>query len=355
MRSSRYALAGVAIGLGLPLVSTLIEAGLRYGGISFASLLEAQAKSPLLWILDTTPAVMGFLGLLMGRRQETIASLETSRVQQFTQTANDLSAAARSLLTTVQSFSSMTAETAASVKQTSNTMSALSHTAMQAALTAETVIGLARKSQKSSEEGLAAVEATGAGMARVAAEVRSLTARIEALNGKMRDIFAITGVMGEIADRSNKLAERAEGEAGKAVPSADGFSEVARELRAHATDARNATSRVQSILGDVHRAMLAALTAVETGSREAEAGADLARSTGETIRKLAATIRDSSEAARHIASVAQNQDKGIDEVMKAMNEAFQSVEEGQAATQKVADEARTLTELAEGLKREVRK
>jgi methyl-accepting chemotaxis protein len=350
MHSIRYAVAGAAIGLGLPIVSTFIEAGTRYGVVSLASLLDAQARSPLLWILDTTPAVMGFLGLVMGRRQETIASLESSQVRQFTRTANDLSAAARSLLTTVQSFSSMTAETAASVEQTTNTMAALSHTAMQAALTAETVIGLAQKSQKSSEEGLAAVEATDAGMARVAAQVRSLTARIEALNGKMRDIFAITAVVGEIADRSSKLAERAEAEAGKAVPSADGFSEVARELRDHATDARNATSRVQAILGDVHRAMLAALTAVETGSREAEAGADLARSTGDTIRKLAAAIRDSSEAARHIASVAQNQDKEIDRVMKAMNETFQSLEEGQAATRKVAEEARTLNELAEGLK-----
>lgn len=346
-----YGLIGAAIGLPLPLAATFIEAGQHFGGVSPSSLAAAQASSPLLWIIDTVPIVMGFLALLVGRRQETIADLESSTTAGSLQTAGDLSAAARALLTTVQSFSAMTVDTAASVRQTSNTMSQLSHTAMQAALTAETVIGLAQKSQKSSQDGLSAVQATSAGMAKVAAEVRSLTARIEALNARVRDIFAITGVVNDIADRSSKLAEQAE--AGQALPSADGFALVARELRAHATDARNAAGRVQVILGEVHKAMLAALTAVETGGREAEAGASLARSTGEIIQRLAEVISESSEAARRIATVAQHQDRDIDEVLRAMNEVYLAVEEGQAATRKVAAEAQALNSLAEGLKRQV--
>jgi methyl-accepting chemotaxis protein len=354
MDSRRYALAGAAAGIGLPLVATFIEAGMRFGGVSAASLLAAQVRSPLLWIIDTTPVVTGFLAVLIGRRQETIAALESSREEGFLETADDLSAAARALLTTVHSFRSMTAESAAAVKQTTSTMSGLSHTAMQAALAAETVIGLAQKSRRSSEEGLQAAEATSAGMAKVAEEVRSLEGRIEALNARMRDVFAITGVVGEIAERSGKLAELAERVQAEAGPSADGVAAVAHELRQHATDAGNAAGQVQSILAEAHRAMLAALTAVETGSREAASGAQLAQSAGETIRRLAATIRDSSEGARRIATVALDQDKGFDEVLKAMNEIFHAVEEGVAATRKVDSEAQALGELAEGLKRQVR-
>jgi methyl-accepting chemotaxis protein len=352
MHSRRYALVGAAVGLGLPLAATVIEAGARFGRISASSLLAAQARSPLLWIIDTTPVVMGFFALLLGRRQDAIASLEASRVEGFLGTAEDLSGASRALLTTTQSFSAMTAETAASVRQTTATLSALSHTAMQAALSAETVIGLARKSLRSSEEGLSAAEATSAGMARVAEEVRSLAARMEAVDGRMRDVFAVTSVVSELAERSAGLAGRVEAEAGPATPS---LAAVAGELRQHAADTRNVALQIQSILGDVHRSMLAALAAVENSSRESDSGARLAASTGETIRRLGDTIRDSSEAARRIATVAQQQDKGIDEVLQAMNEIFRAAEEGMAATQKVASEARALNQLAEGLKRLVRR
>ncbi len=348
MHSRRYALVGVAIGIVLPLVLTFVEASLRYGGDFFA----AQKDSPLLWIIDTVPLVVGFLAMLVGRHQDALQALERSSEQGFRATSTDLSAAAQSLLSTVQSFSAMTHETAASVKETTQTMTGLSQTAMQAALTAETVSGLAQQSRKSSEEGLRAVEVTCAGMAKVAEEVRGLSSRIDALNARMRDILAITAVVGEIADRSERLARAAETEARLPVPSAEGFSTVARELRDLATSAREAASSVQTILGEAHRAMLATLTAVEVGSRRAESGAEVAAGTGETIRKLATTIRDSSDAAKQIATVAQQQDRAFDEVLKAMNEIYRAVEEGVVATQRVSQEAKALLALAQVLKRQ---
>ncbi len=350
MRARRFALIGFAAGLGLPLLATFIEARLRFGG----DLLAAQRGSPLLWIIDTTPIVIGFLAVLVGRHQDQVLLLEQSRAHSSLQTAADLSAASHALLATVQAFSAMTAETAAAVKETTHTMAGLSHTAMHAALTAETVIGLAHESRRSSEEGLAAVEVTVAGMQRMAEEVRGLARRIEGLNGKMRDIFALTAVASEAAERSERLADQAASEAAKPVPSAEGVSRMARELRAHATDSRNAASRVQAILAEVHKAMMGTLTAAEAGSERAESGAATAAGTGETIRNLPATIRDSSEAAKEIATVAQQQDRGIDEVLKALNEIFQTIEEGVVATDQVAAEASSLSEMADTLKRQVR-
>jgi methyl-accepting chemotaxis protein len=349
MQAIRYALVGGAIGLGFPVLATFVEARLRYSG----NLLAAQKESPLLWIIDTAPLVVSFLAMLVGRRQDALVDLERSSERGFSATADDLSAAAQALLTTVQAFSAMTAETAASVKETTQTMSGLSHTAMQAALTAETVIGLAQQSRKSSEEGLQAVEVTCSGMAKLAEEVRGLSSRIDALNARMRDILSITSLASEIADRSERLADRAEAEARKAGPSASGSADMARELRAHATDARSAARRVQAILGEIHKAMLATLTAVEMASRRAESGVVVAAGTGETIRKLAANIRESSEAAKQIATVAQQQDRGFDEVLKAMNEIYRAVEEGVAATQQVAQEAKALNELALVIKEQV--
>ncbi len=352
MHSRRYALTAVAIGIGLPLLATFVEARLRFDG----DFLAAQKGSPLLWIIDTTPLVLSFLAMLVGRRQDALVALERSSEQGFVATANDISTAVQSLLSTVQALRAMTAETAASVKETTQTMSGLSHTAMQAALTAETVIGLAQQSRKSSEEGLQAVEVTCAGMVKVAEDVRGLSSRIDALNARMRDILAITTVTANIADRSERIGDRAETEVSRAAAQAapaPGFAAVVRDLRELGIDARSAANRVHAMLGEAHKAMLATLTAVEVSGRRAESGVLVAAGTGETIRKLGATIRDSSEAAKQIATVAQQQDRAFDEVLKAMNEIYKAVEEGDAATQQVAQEANALRALAQVLKRQV--
>ena len=200
MYARRYAIYGAIFGLAFPLMGTVIEALTRLGTLPFgAALLRAQG-APLMWIIDLAPVVLGAAFSVAGRRQDALLASQLSKREQFQQTAGELTAAAQALLATVSSFSSMTAETAASVRETTATMSQLSQTATKAALTAETVIGLARKSQKSSQDGLSAVQATSAGMAKVAAEVRSLTGRIEALNTKIKDVFAVTGVVNDIAD-----------------------------------------------------------------------------------------------------------------------------------------------------------
>ena len=167
----------------------------------------------------------------------------------------------------------------------------------------------------------------------------------------MRDIFEIASVVNYIADRSQKLADRAADSAKSG--SGKGFSDVVNEMRSHSDEAKRAAVQVKGILAEVHKAMLAAMTAAEVGIRRAEQGASVASGTGETIRRLAHALRDSSQAAKEIASVAQQQDHGIDQVLKAMNEIYLATQETMSSTQAVATEAKALNDLALGLKRAV--
>jgi methyl-accepting chemotaxis protein len=353
MHTRRYAISGAAFGLAFPLIGTVIEAFTRGNGLGMSGLLRAQASSPLLWIVDTAPFFLGVLASLAGRAQDQLIALDDARRDGYLKTASELFTAAQALLSTVSSGDATTAETAASVRETTATMGHLGHTATQAALTAETVIGLARKGEKASVEGLAAVETSFGEMMKLTDEVRGLSGKIEALNARMRDIFEIASVVNYIADRSQKLADRAASESAKAGPEARGFPEVVAEMRSHSDEAKRAAVQVKHILGEVHKAMLAAMTAAEVGIRRAEQGASVASGTGETIRRLATALRDSSQAAKEIASVAQQQDHGIDQVLKAMNEIYLATQETMSSTQAVATEAKALNDLALGLKRAV--
>src|SRR5512138_1169502 len=352
MYTRRYALIGAFFGFLFPAIGTVIEAVYRGYGVSISGLARAQA-SPLLWIIDTAPFFLGVFLSIAGHRQDQILSIESARRDGYLKTANELFTAAQALLSTVSSFSSMTAETAASVRETTATMGQLGQTATKAALTAETVIGLARHGEKASVEGLSAVDTSLGEMVKLADEVRALSQKIEGLNGRMRDIFEIASVVNYVADRSQRLADAAAAESAKAGTAARGFGGVETEMRSHADEAKKASTQVKGILSDVHKAMLAAMTAAEVGIRRAEQGAQVASGTGDTIRRLATALRDSSLAAKEIATVAQQQDHGIDQVLKAMNEIYLATQETMSSTQAVATEAKALNDLASGLKRAV--
>jgi methyl-accepting chemotaxis protein len=349
-----YTLYGGILGLGFPIIGTIVETASRdFGGFSLAAMGRAATSSPLLWIVDTAPFFLGVVGYWIGGRQDHIAVIEHARRDGFLKTASELFTSAQSLLSTVSSFSSMTAETAASVRETTATMGQLGQTATQAALTAETVIGLARQGERASNDGLSAVESSTGELVKLADEVRGLSQRIEGLNARMRDIFEIASVVNYIADRSQRLADHAASEAEKAGPAAKGFTDVVAEMRHHADDAKRTSVQVKGILSEVHKAMLAAMTAAEVGIRRAEQGAQVASGTGETIRRLSTALRESSQAAQEIATVAQQQDHGIEQVMKALNEIYLATQETMGSTQSVATEAKALNDLASGLKRAV--
>jgi methyl-accepting chemotaxis protein len=352
MYSRRYFLYGALFGFLFPLAGSVIEAAVGPSGLGVQGLLDAQAK-PLLWIIWTAPLFLGVLASVAGRQQDQLVEAETGKREEFLDTAKTLVAAAQSLLSSVSAFSSMTAETAASVRETTATMGQLGQTATQAALTAETVIGLAQQGARVSSEGLTAVETSQAEMAKLADEVKALSQKIEGLNGRMRDIFEIASVVNYIADRSQRLSDRAAQEAQRAGAAGAGFADVVAEMRHHAEDAKRAAAQVKGILSEVHKAMLSAMTAAEVGIRRAEQGASVAAGTGETIRRLATALKESSGAAREIATVAQQQDHGIDQVLKAMNEIYLATQETMGSTQAVAAEAKALNDLANGLKRAV--
>jgi len=355
MYSRMYAFYGALFGLCFPVVGTLAQAASypEQFGLTAHGMWRAAKGSPLLWIIFTAPFFLGVFASLAGRRQDQILAIERARRDGYLQTASELFTAAQALLSTVSSFSSMTAETAASVRETTATMGQLGHTATQAALTAETVIGLARQGERASVEGLSTVETSLGELVKLADEVRALSQKIESLNGRMRDIFEIASIVNYVADRSHRLAETAGAASARGGDAGRSFDPLVQEMRSHAEEAKKASAQVKGILSEVHKAMLAAMTAAEVGVRRAEQGAAVASGTGATIRRLATALRDSSQAAKEIATVAQQQDHGIEQVLKAMNEIYLATQETMSSTHAVATEAKALNDLASGLKRAV--
>jgi methyl-accepting chemotaxis protein len=298
----RYDWYGAVFGLGLPLVGTAIEALRLYGSVAPGALLRAHLGQPLLWIMDTTPVVLGLLGRIILdqqgtvlRQSEALVAVEQARREGFEGAARTLSLAAQGLLGTVSDFTATTGEAAELVRRVTETLHALAQAASAAALTADTVIGIGAQAERASADGVRQVEASAAELLRLAEEVREFAGGVEALTGRLAELREQPGAVGELAGRAQSLAERA------------------------------------------------------------VAGARVAARTSETMRGLAVSLRESARAAREIARVAQEQEGDIEQVLKAMNEIAHATEGTVVATRHVEREAASLNALAASLQDAVKR
>lgn len=371
----RYDWYGALIGLGLPLVGTAIEAVHQLptasaadlvGALAPAALLRAHLGQPLLWIMDTTPIVLGLLGRIILNQQETVlrqsgellektqalVSAEQARREGFEATARKLFHHAQGLLGTVSDFTSTTGEAAASVRRVTEALSGVSQAASAAALTADTVIGIGVQAERASADGLQQVEVTGGELLLLAEEVREFATAVDGLSRPVAALHEQSAAMGDLSDRADRLVElvaRArQTEGGGAVAELDGA------LQAHAGEMRRAAAGLQRLLADVEEVKGAAMRAAQAGGERAGASARVANRTTETIRELAVSLRDSSRAAREIARVAQQQEGDIEQVLKAMNEIALATAGTVLSTQHVENEARSLNDLAASLRDEVK-
>jgi methyl-accepting chemotaxis protein len=343
----------------IPLAALGLVAGLAFpaGGALLG------AAGPVLWLLGAVPALLASLGFALGSQAASIEEgrgemLRASRTRrdEAERTSAELAQRAKVLVEAVASLTSSTEETAAGVRDTSATMSRLSTTATAAALTAETVVGLALESERTAARGLSTAEQSHQALVQLAEEVQGLSRLIAGLNDRMRDVLRVADVVAQVAERSRSLSAmaRAQAEADGGLLAPEAFPALLARMDGHAEEAAEAAARAKGILDEVRVAMTGAVEAAEAGSLRAGEGAMVIEGAAGTLRDLARALATSARAGREIAGVAQQQESGFEKVMHAMNGIFLAYERTSASTREVATEARAITDLAGRLKRAVR-
>jgi len=81
----QYTLAGVLFGAAFPLAATLMEVFLQRQPAAWASIVEAQRTTPLLWIIDSAPFFLGLFAYMAGSRQQKLEE-QASRLEELVET-----------------------------------------------------------------------------------------------------------------------------------------------------------------------------------------------------------------------------------------------------------------------------
>ena len=163
-------------------------------------------------------------------------------------------------------------------------------------------------------------------------------------------IGEIIAAVNDLAEQSNLLAVNAAIEAAKAGEQGKGFAVVAHEIRSLAEQSKQATAQVRTILGDIQKATSGAVLATEQGSKAVETGVKQSAQTGESIRVLADSIVEAAQAAAQIAASSQQQLTGMEQVILAVSNIKQAMEQNVAGAKQTEKAAQNLHELGQKLK-----
>ncbi|RKH06993.1 methyl-accepting chemotaxis protein [Corallococcus sp. CA047B] len=271
----------------------------------FSGTLEVHSK-------DEIGQLATSFGDMMARLRAVLVALKGS--------AQELEATALELATSASDQNLAVTRQAAALHQTQIAARQLQESSRAAAQRATGVLREAEKAGAVGQAGESAVAGSVGGLTHIRSQVERISSTVSELRQRTRQVGDITGTVKDLADQSNVLALNAAIEAARSGESGRAFAVVARQMRSLADQSATATSRVQSILGDIGRAISEAVKTSEGGSREVEGGLDQARAAGESLRALAMVIQNNSESVKSIADMVSQQDAGIAELFAALSD-----------------------------------
>jgi PAS domain S-box-containing protein len=203
------------------------------------------------------------------------------------------------------------AQTAATVEEVKQTASACGHQAQGVTENAQQTVAITQSGEQ-------AVEAAVAGMERVRDQIESIADEVLQLGERTRAIEDIIATVTEWAEQSNLLAVNAAIEAARAGDQGKGFGIVAQEVRHLATQSKQATARIRTILKEIQQAARTAVLVTREGTQAITAGVTQAIEATQSIHSLSHNIRVTAQAVAQIAVSSQDQVIGMKQAAGAM-------------------------------------
>lgn len=253
----------------------------------------------------------GNLDIQLNRRGELpeafqkMAQSLTEVVTQIRQTSVELASAATEILAATQEQESAAASQSTAMTEISRTMDSLSESAAHVSDAVSGVLNNAEQTLQTTD---------------------SMVQRIESLSAHTGRISDLLDTIRDIADKSDLLALNGSLEASRAGEGGQGFALVAAEMRRLAVRVTASVEDVKSLISDIRESSSATIMATEQS------------------RRLA---RETTDAARQITLVSQQQRTGTEQVSQSVREAVSVVTQSAAATSQTRTSAQGLKEQAD--------
>ena len=273
----------------------------------------------------------------------------TRILKEVQETTTVLSSSASEILAATMQLSAGATETATAVSETTTTVEEVKQTTLVTSQKARYVSDNAEKAMQAAKIGREAVGDTVTSVNHIQEQIESIAETIVKLSEQGHTIGEIAATVTDIAEQVNLLSVNAAIEAAKAGEQGKGFTVVAQEIKSLAEQSKQATAQVRTILNDIQRGISAAVMVTEQGSKAADAGVKQAAESGQSIKILADSMGEATQAAAQIAASSQQQTAGMDQVVSAMENINKASTESASSSKQVESSARDLSNLSRKL------
>jgi methyl-accepting chemotaxis protein len=162
-------------------------------------------------------------------------------------------------------------------------------------------------------------------------------------------IGEIVTTIEDIASQTNLLALNAAIEAARAGESGKGFAVVADEVRKLAERSASATREIGDLVKGIQKTVSEAVTAMEEGAREVDAGVQKANSAGSALTTILSAAEAVTQEAIQAANAAKLMSTSANELVSAVDTVSAVVEENTAATEEMAASSSEVTRAIENI------
>ncbi|WP_246357168.1 methyl-accepting chemotaxis protein [Pyxidicoccus fallax] len=322
--------------LGSVLWVVFLNTVLALGAGAVVFLLVRRMTSPLRQLTAATARMVAegdFRGALEAgsalRSQDEIGQLAATFSELVSQlratllalrhSAEQLDSASTQLADSASEQNEAVSQQAVALHETQVAAQQLQEASRAAAKRVEAIQREAERASAFGQEGEAAVSGSVSGLTHIRSHVEQIGRTISELHHRTRQVGDITRTVKDLADQSNVLALNASIEAARSGDAGRSFAVVAREMRSLADQSAGATTRVQTILGEISGAISHVVRTSEGGAREVEGGLEQVRAAGESLRSLASIIQTNGQTVKAISDAVSQQDAGIAELFAALS------------------------------------
>jgi methyl-accepting chemotaxis protein len=207
----------------------------------------------------------------------------------------------------------------------------------------------ATQAAETAREGAKTVDETIKGMQSIKARVGLSAEKVQEMGRKSDQIGAIVETIDDIASQTNLLALNAAIEAARAGEHGKGFAVVADEVRKLAERSSTATKEIGGLIKGIQQTVAEAVAAMNEGAKEVEHGVERANQSDKALVSILKAVENVNQQVEEIAAAAQEINGASNELVSAVDAVSAVVEENTASTEQMSANSEEVTQAVENI------
>ncbi|HEY3417668.1 MAG TPA: methyl-accepting chemotaxis protein, partial [Armatimonadota bacterium] len=185
------------------------------------------------------------------------------------------------------------------------------------------------------QAGAKTVFATATAMERVRVSSSEISTKITSLGKASEQIGEIVQTIDDIADQTNLLALNAAIEAARAGEQGKGFAVVADEVRKLAERSSAQTKEIALLIQSIREGITSVVTAMSAGQGEVEQGVSMVKNAGDSLEQILTAVEKVVVQVGAVSENCQQVETSAAEVLQAAESVSSSTEQSNAATEEM--------------------